>query len=63
MARRLTIRNLLDEHRAALGEMGVREYRDPDDQAAVLIVEGLRRAGYLPAESDAADRQPMEAPR
>ncbi len=48
MARPLTIRNLLDEHRHALGELAIREYREPDDQAAYLIVEGLERAGVLP---------------
>ena len=48
MARPLTIRNLLDEHRHALGELAIREYREPDDQAAYLIVDGLRRAGVLP---------------
>ena len=50
MARPLTIRNLLDEHRHALGELAVREYREPDDQAAYLIVDGLRRAGILTEE-------------
>jgi len=47
MARPLTIRNLPDEHRRALGELAIREYREPDDQAACLIVDGLRRAGIL----------------
>ena len=50
MGRPLTIRNLLDEHRRALGELAVREYREPDDQAAYLIVDGLRRAGVLPLD-------------
>ncbi len=50
MARPLTIRNLLDEHRRALGELAIREYREPDDQAAYLIVDGLRRAGVLPLD-------------
>jgi hypothetical protein len=53
MARPLTIRNLLDEHRQALSEMAVREYREPDDQAAYLIVDGLRRAGVLTDERSA----------
>jgi len=47
MARPLTIRNLLDEHRQALGKLAIREYREPGDQAAYLIVDGLRRAGAL----------------
>ena len=62
MARPLTIRNLLDEHRDALSEMGIRQYRDPEDQAAYLIVEGLRRAGYLSTdEQGARDGQSAEA--
>ncbi len=54
MARPLTIRNLLDDHRHALGELAIREYREPDDQAAYLIVDGLRRAGILTEERSAA---------
>ena len=54
MARPLTIRNLLDEHRRALGELAIREYREPDDQAAYLIVDGLRRAGVLIEEDRSA---------
>lgn len=50
MARPLTIRNLLDDHRHALGELAIREYHEPDDQAAYLIVDGLRRAGVLPLD-------------
>ena len=50
MGRPLTIRNLLDEHRRALVELAVREYGEPDDQAAYLIVDGLRRAGVLPLD-------------
>ncbi len=64
MARPLTIRNLLDEHRHALGELAIREYREPDDQAAYLIVDGLRRAGILTEERSAAlttDSRELEA--
>ncbi len=35
------------EH-GALVKMAAREYRSPDEQAAWLVVDGLRRAGYLP---------------
>ena len=33
--------------RRALIELAEREFRDPRDQAALLVVEGLRRAGAL----------------
>jgi hypothetical protein len=43
--------------RRALVELAEREWRDPRDQAAKLLVEGLERAGVLPAEEQAtADR-------
>lgn len=49
-----------------LRELARRELRDPKAQAAVLILEGLRRAG-LPVELEAAEsaalRQPAEARR
>jgi len=62
MARNLTIRNLSDEHRRALGELAIREYREADDQAAYLIVDGLRRAGVLASDrAGDAERQPTEA--
>ncbi len=60
MARPLTIRNLLDEHRHALGELAIREYREPDDQAAYLIVDGLRRAGILKDDRSAAPTDSRE---
>jgi hypothetical protein len=34
--------------REALVDLAVREYRDPRDQAAVLVLEGLRRRRLLP---------------
>ncbi|HEY5520795.1 MAG TPA: hypothetical protein VIK08_09060 [Candidatus Limnocylindrales bacterium] len=39
---------------AALRDLARRELRDPRAQAAMLVIEGLRRAGFEPA--DAAKR-------
>lgn len=39
--------------RRALVNLAARERRDPRDQAAVLILEGLRAAGALPTLTDA----------
>jgi hypothetical protein len=39
-----------DRTRRALANLAERELRDPRDQAALLIVEGLRRRGLLPAD-------------
>lgn len=47
MARPITVRLERHEERRALAELALREYREPADQAAWLIVEGLRRAGVL----------------
>jgi hypothetical protein len=40
----------------ALRELAFRELRDPRAQAAYLVLDGLRRAGALPAEPAATDR-------
>jgi len=37
--------------RRALGQLAERERRDPQEQAVVLILEGLRAACALPLES------------
>ncbi len=58
MVRPLSIQ-LPDEDRQALAELALRQYRDPSDQAAYLIAEGLKRAGALPAD----DREPVRATR
>jgi hypothetical protein len=50
-----------DQVRRALVNLAQREMRDPRDQAAVLIREGLRAAGALPELNTAAGRQPAEA--
>jgi hypothetical protein len=47
MARPITVKLERQEERRALAELALREYREPADQAAYLIVEGLRRAGVL----------------
>jgi hypothetical protein len=39
----------------SLRELGRREMRDPKQQAAALILDGLRRAG-LPVEAETRDR-------
>ena len=46
---------------AALIELARREYRDPKAQAAVLIVEGLRRAG-LPVRTIVGRSEPESKP-
>jgi hypothetical protein len=43
----------------ALRELSRREFRHPRDQAQKLLVEGLRAAGALPAESPSVS---VEAP-
>jgi hypothetical protein len=47
--------------RRALVNLAERELRDPRDQAAVLVLEGLRQRGLLPDQNHAAGRQPAEA--
>jgi hypothetical protein len=49
------------EARRALVNLAGREMRDPRDQAAYLILEGLRRVGALPELKTAAGRQPASA--
>lgn len=45
----------------ALYRVGRREYRGPREQAAWLVLEGLRRAGALPADNPATDPRPTAA--
>ncbi len=52
MARPISVKLERQEERRALAELALREYREPADQAAYLIVEGLRRAGVLSAHPD-----------
>ena len=49
MARPISVKLERQEERTALAELALREYREPADQAAYLIIQGLRRAGVLPA--------------
>jgi hypothetical protein len=56
MMRPISVR-LPTEDRQALAELALREYRDPSDLAAFLIVEGLRRMGALPELKTATSRQ------
>lgn len=50
-----------DQVRRALVNLAQREMRDPRDQAAYLIAEGLRQRGALPDLKTEAGRQPVEA--
>ncbi len=43
--------------RAALLELALSEYRHPRDQAAVLVIDGLRQAGLLTEGSQREDQQ------
>lgn len=57
---RMTIQLPISE-RDALFQLARREYRNPREQAAVIIRRELERRGLLPADSGAADdRQPPE---
>ena len=47
---------LPDTGREALYEFAELNWRDPRDEAARLIMEGLRREGVLPAEQPDANR-------
>jgi len=46
--------------REALVDLAEREYRDPRDQAAVLVLEGLRRRGLVPDLQAPAPEPPPE---
>ena len=47
--------------RRALNDLAEREYRDPRDQAAYLIADGLRRAGALTnSAADPSDHRSAE---
>lgn len=59
--RRISVPIHDDQARRALVNLAEREMRDPRDQAAYLILEGLRAAGALPEQNHAAGRQPAEA--
>jgi hypothetical protein len=47
MARPLSVKLKRDVESRALAELAFRDYRAPEEEAAYLIVEGLRRAGVL----------------
>lgn len=51
--RRISVPIHDDRVRRALVNLAEREYRDPRDQAAYLIAEGLRAAGALPGSKKA----------
>jgi hypothetical protein len=61
---RITI-PLTEDTGDALRLLASREYRDPRNQARLLLVEALRARGALPAESTVAivanDRSPLTA--
>jgi hypothetical protein len=45
----------------ALRELSRREFRHPREQAALFVVEGLRRAGALPSDQADTDSGPTAA--
>jgi hypothetical protein len=49
-----------DEAKALL-DLAQQQYRDPRRQAALLVREGLQRAGVLPAEPTLSDHRPPAA--
>lgn len=49
---------LPERAREALFDLASREYRDPRDQAAMLLVEALRQAGAL-VDAPADDGEPV----
>jgi hypothetical protein len=44
-------RRLPSDARDALVRVAGQQFRSPDDQAALYVVEGLKRAGALPVDS------------
>ncbi len=47
--------------RRALNDLAEREYRDPRDQAAYFIADGLKRAGALTERMTAPDSKSASA--
>ena len=48
--------------RDALLRLALRQYRHPRDQASVLLIDGLRRAGLLTPESEGTrEREVVDA--
>jgi hypothetical protein len=55
--------SLKPSERAALRQLASRERRDPRDQAAIIVVRELQRAGLLPEQAvKAAGPAPVEEP-
>jgi hypothetical protein len=52
---------LLDEHREALVDLADREWRRPVDQAAKILIEGLRRERMQLESKTAADHTSASA--
>lgn len=52
---------LLDEHREALVDLADREWRRPVDQAAKILIEGLRRERMQLESKPAADPKSASA--
>jgi hypothetical protein len=50
---------ILDTSAAERLPLALRKYRVPADLAAYLIVEGLRRAGFLTGRPVSTDRSPQ----
>jgi len=45
---------LSEPSRRALNDLAEREYRDPRDQATMMLADALRKAGALPEDRSAA---------
>ena len=54
MGSQAVVVSLAPEAVAALRELAHREYRNPQGQAAWLVLEGLKQRGALPTEPAAA---------
>jgi len=52
---------LLDEHREALYDLADSQWRRPVDQAAKILIEGLRREHVLAESKTAAPAEPASA--
>lgn len=56
---RMTLKLPIDE-RNALYKLAAREYRNPREQAALIIRRELERAGLLPGAVDSAETQLLQ---
>jgi hypothetical protein len=62
MARPFRLDLATEDERQALVELSLRHYRSPDEQAAYLVREGLKRAGVLPPAEQKKQAAPASEP-